>query len=266
VRRAARRRATAEEDDMRIAKFAAWAVAGSAGAAFGQVTPVGPFTGDRQEGLEGLNNPCPPCFHECLPSRVFQQTADLCAYDGPNPGSMSVPGGWSFFCQIGPHSGQILAGSAGGVAEYKFDTPAGAFGGYFGTNCGTADATAEFFDEGGVMFATAPMTVPADCTWTWNGWESTVAIKRIRIVGNAFGGAFIMMDDLEYSEFDSACYPDCDTSTGVGVLDIFDFLCFQNRFASGSPYACDCDTSTGGGVCDIFDFLCFQNEFSNGCP
>ncbi len=62
------------------------------------------------------------------------------------------------------------------------------------------------------------------------------------------------------------CYADCDTSTGVGVLDIFDFLCFGNRFSAGDPYACDCDTSTGLGVCDIFDFLCFGNAFNAGCP
>ncbi len=63
-----------------------------------------------------------------------------------------------------------------------------------------------------------------------------------------------------------ACYADCDPSTGPGVLDIFDFLCFGNRFSAGDPYACDCDMSTGGGVCDIFDFLCFGNAFNAGCP
>ncbi len=62
------------------------------------------------------------------------------------------------------------------------------------------------------------------------------------------------------------CYADCDVSTGVGVLDIFDFLCFSNRFSLGEAYACDCDVSTGPGVCDIFDFLCFSNAFANGCP
>ncbi len=66
--------------------------------------------------------------------------------------------------------------------------------------------------------------------------------------------------------FGEACYPDCDTSTGVGVLDIFDFLCFGNRFSANDPYACDCDTQTGVGVCDIFDFLCFGNAFNAGCP
>ncbi len=62
------------------------------------------------------------------------------------------------------------------------------------------------------------------------------------------------------------CYPDCDPSTGKGVLDIFDFLCFANRFDARDAYACDCDTSSGLGVCDLFDFLCFGNAFAAGCP
>ena len=66
-----------------------------------------------------------------------------------------------------------------------------------------------------------------------------------------------------YSEV--SCYADCDESTGVGVLDMRDFLCFQNSFVNGERYACDCDKSTGLLVCDIFDFLCFQNAFVNGC-
>jgi hypothetical protein len=61
------------------------------------------------------------------------------------------------------------------------------------------------------------------------------------------------------------CYADCDQSTGPGVLDVFDFLCFQNSFVSGEPYACDCDTTTGPLVCDVFDFLCFQDAFVVGC-
>ena len=60
----------------------------------------------------------------------------------------------------------------------------------------------------------------------------------------------------------ASCYADCDQS---GVLDIFDFLCFQNSFVNGEPYACDCDI-TPAPVCDIFDFLCFQTAFVAGCP
>jgi len=55
------------------------------------------------------------------------------------------------------------------------------------------------------------------------------------------------------------CYPDCDGNT---VLDVFDFLCFQDAFTSGDPYA-DC---TGEGSLDVFDFLCFQDVFVTGCP
>ena len=54
------------------------------------------------------------------------------------------------------------------------------------------------------------------------------------------------------------CYADCDAN---GVLDFFDFLCFQNDFGAGDAGA-DCD---GNGVLDFFDFLCFQNAFATGC-
>ena len=62
------------------------------------------------------------------------------------------------------------------------------------------------------------------------------------------------------------CYADLDASTGAGVLDIFDFLAFQNGFVNGNLAACDCDTSTGWLVCDVLDFLCFQSAFVAGCP
>jgi hypothetical protein len=58
------------------------------------------------------------------------------------------------------------------------------------------------------------------------------------------------------------CPADCDAS---GAMDVFDFLCFQDAFATGDPYA-DFDVSSGRGVLDIFDFLAFQDEFVAGCP
>lgn len=77
--------------------------------------------------------------------------------------------------------------------------------------------------------------------------------------------ARLLSNAMDWAGQGGACYADCDTSTGPRVLDIFDFLCFGNRFAAGDPYACDCDQSTGPGACDIFDFLCFGNAFSAGC-
>ncbi|MEQ8316276.1 MAG: GC-type dockerin domain-anchored protein [Phycisphaerales bacterium] len=58
--------------------------------------------------------------------------------------------------------------------------------------------------------------------------------------------------------FTGGCRADCD---GSGDLNIFDFLCFQNLFASGD-LAADFD---GDGRLTIFDFLEFQNAFATGC-
>jgi hypothetical protein len=58
------------------------------------------------------------------------------------------------------------------------------------------------------------------------------------------------------------CYADCDRSSGKGVLDLFDFLCFINKFNARDPYG-NCDND---GAFDLFDFLCFLNHFNAGCP
>lgn len=54
------------------------------------------------------------------------------------------------------------------------------------------------------------------------------------------------------------CPADVDLS---GSLDFFDFLAFQNLFATENPLA-DMDCS---GDLDFFDFLAFQNLFAAGC-
>ena len=77
--------------------------------------------------------------------------------------------------------------------------------------------------------------------------------------GGSVAGNVTAWDNLTIEQIDAGCYADCD---GNGILDFFDFLCFQNAFATADPYA-DCD---GNGVLDFFDFLCFQNEFAVGCP
>ncbi len=94
---------------------------------------------------------------------------------------------------------------------------------------------------------------------------------ELSTVGDVYGSFASSTGDIGTpGEFNSPscveCYADCDQTTGPGVLDIFDFLCFGNLFDQSDPYACDCDTSTGPGVCDIFDFLCFGNAFNAGCP
>lgn len=62
------------------------------------------------------------------------------------------------------------------------------------------------------------------------------------------------------------CVADCDNSTGIGVLDAFDFACFMKLLDRREPSACNLDMSTGPSVCDVFDFLAFQNAYYTGCP
>ncbi|HTF88430.1 MAG TPA: hypothetical protein VK843_08475 [Planctomycetota bacterium] len=164
-------------------------------AASAQIVATGPFTGQQQETFETQTPPVP--FNTCIPGRVFNATADLC---DPSGNAAHITSSWGFMCTIFPHSGGKLFGSAGGVAEYQFDSPATKFGGFFGTNSGSPDATMEFFDSSNNLISTATATIPANCSWTWNGWQVVggPAIKRIRVIGlNPFGGGFVNMDDME---------------------------------------------------------------------
>jgi hypothetical protein len=58
------------------------------------------------------------------------------------------------------------------------------------------------------------------------------------------------------------CYANCDGSTGTPALNVNDFVCFQTRFAAGSPNA-DCDQNAS---LNVLDFVCFQAAFASGCP
>ncbi len=62
----------------------------------------------------------------------------------------------------------------------------------------------------------------------------------------------------------AACYANCDGSTIAPILNINDFNCFLNKFASSDPYA-NCDASTSQPILNINDFQCFVNRFAVGC-
>jgi len=63
----------------------------------------------------------------------------------------------------------------------------------------------------------------------------------------------------------AACYANCDGSTIVPVLNVNDFICFQNLYAAGDPMA-NCDGSSLPPVLNVNDFICFQNKYAAGCP
>jgi outer membrane protein assembly factor BamB len=62
-----------------------------------------------------------------------------------------------------------------------------------------------------------------------------------------------------------SCPANCDRSLVAPVLNVLDFNCFLNAFASGAAYA-NCDRSTAAPVLNVLDFNCFLNLFSGGCP
>jgi hypothetical protein len=170
------------------------ALVASTSVASAQITTVGPFTGTDSEEFAQPG----PGFNPCVPYRVFNNQADLCT---PGNSNASVAGGWGYYCFIGPNTQPYLFGSAGGYAEYSFDFPVKRFGGYFGNNTNTPDGVVEFLDANGVSIGTAPILLPADCVWHWQGWSlgNGPFAKTIRVTGNHLPGAggFVMMDSMQ---------------------------------------------------------------------
>lgn len=60
------------------------------------------------------------------------------------------------------------------------------------------------------------------------------------------------------------CYANCDESSIPPVLNVNDFLCFQNRFAEGDTRA-NCDQSTAPPVLNVNDFVCSLARYAAGC-
>lgn len=60
------------------------------------------------------------------------------------------------------------------------------------------------------------------------------------------------------------CYANCDGGTTQPCLNVQDFGCYLNLFASGDSRA-NCDGSTTTPVLNVQDFSCFLNRFAAGC-
>ncbi|MED6333998.1 MAG: hypothetical protein VYE81_01255 [Planctomycetota bacterium] len=198
-------------------------------------TPIGPFTGTESDGFETQQS---GSFDPCIVGRVFNNNGDLCT---PGSSGSHITGGWSFMCTIQEHGGSRFTGSAGGAYEYTFDSPVSRFGGYFGTNAGPpGGGTANFYDAANNFLGSQVIAAPADCTWTWNGWQddSGAGFSRIEVPSNVFGGAFLMMDDME-ADFGGG---------GFGT---------DQCFGDGSGTACPCGNSSANGGC--------ANSTGDGC-
>jgi YVTN family beta-propeller protein len=70
---------------------------------------------------------------------------------------------------------------------------------------------------------------------------------------------------LDRDQADIECYANCDGSLIPPILNVADFSCFLNLFASGDPRA-NCDGSIIPPMLNVADFACFLNRFAAGCP
>jgi hypothetical protein len=83
---------------------------------------------------------------------------------------------------------------------------------------------------------------------------------QVLVLPLAEGGldGWAVLDNFYVGVIHEGCgYPDCNRDN---AWDLFDFLCFTNRFNDGDDYA-DCD---GSDAFDFFDFLCYQSARSTG--
>ncbi len=70
--------------------------------------------------------------------------------------------------------------------------------------------------------------------------------------------------DMGAAEVPFVCYPNCDNSTAAPILNVQDFSCFLQKFASQDAYA-NCDASTAAPTLNVQDFSCFLQKFAAGC-
>jgi hypothetical protein len=180
----------------------------------GTITPIGPFAGEKSEGFDTqvIGDPFPACVED----RVFNDQADLCSTGE----CAHITPGWIFSCTIFPHDTPMLYGSCSGWSVYTFDEPIVRFGGYFGSNAsGPPPATASFYDADDNLIGTVDVTIAPNCAWTWGGWElSGSPATRVEVVGSdTWGGAFVMMDDMEIVFADDGGGGGVPATTDVGV-------------------------------------------------
>ncbi|MFN0134175.1 MAG: hypothetical protein ACKVW3_16800 [Phycisphaerales bacterium] len=100
------------------------------------------------------------------------------------------------------------------------------------------------------------------------GWARTNTLANAHAVRNGVGAWLPSSGDFGFVLCGNAtppnCYANCDQSTLAPILNVNDFICFQNAFAAGNSYA-NCDASTIAPVLNVNDFVCFQNRFAAGC-
>jgi hypothetical protein len=108
--------------------------------------------------------------------------------------------------------------------------------------------------------------IVTDRQWSTNILAGgAVRIQCWDLYASGAGTGALYYDDIVFGEIATGCYPNCDQSTVQPILNVDDFTCFINAYASSDPYA-NCDGSTTPPILNVDDFTCFINAYAQGCP
>lgn len=157
-----------------------------------QLSSIGPFSGTYFESWE-TQTP----FQFLNQYSAFGGNATVNDLSGG--ANLHITTGWSFFNSLSPFDGTHLMGGAGANYYFLFNTPADKFGGYWGTIADVPGATAKFYDVNNNQIDVTQSIASPLGQWQWNGWQSTVPIKKVEIYANNSFGGFIMSDALQYT-------------------------------------------------------------------
>jgi hypothetical protein len=108
------------------------------------------------------------------------------------------------------------------------------------------------------VLATTGLDLFVDDAHTSGQEASAGRVARVRLYSGALTAS-------EVAALTGGCYANCDGSTTPPILNVADFVCFQQHFAAGDSSA-NCDGSTVPPVLNVADFVCFQQQFAAGCP
>jgi hypothetical protein len=177
---------------------------------------------------------------------TFQGCTDTCTLDGSTTcGNGQQQGPDVYYQYLAPATGMVTIDTQGST----LDTVLSVHHPYAlsGTPLNTIVCNDDFAAPALWSKVTLPVT------------QGTLYMIRIAGYGGATGPYVLNIGNV------NACYANCDGSTAAPVLNVSDFICFQQRFAAGDPWA-NCDGSTAPPVLNVSDYICFQQAFAAGCP
>ncbi len=138
-------------------------------------------------------------------------------------------------------------------------------GGLYGQGSGTSLSAPWVSGAAALLRSYAPALSAAQLADTLTLTSTDVTAQNPSLTGLLGAGRAHAGDALGAIPPLITCYANCDGSTAAPALNVADFTCFLQQFASGSVLA-NCDGSSSIPQLNVADFSCFLQRFAGGCP